>query len=166
MHDHAPRLDGPQLHVDPQQFFHVANMFGSIRSRIHHEEHPEQQAILDNLITQLLDEANSSGKGKPPASARFIETLASVKSSDLPKDASCSVCVEPFNDTETTNRLPCRHHFHNGCIVPWLQLHNTCPICRREFPTDDEEYERKKREAEHARLVAEAQQEQLDSMYG
>lgn len=38
---------------------------------------------------------------------------------------------------ETVSRLECEHLFHSSCISPWLQLHATCPICRRSLlPAD------------------------------
>lgn len=26
-----------------------------------------------------------------------------------------------------------QHIFHENCIIPWLELHGTCPICRDTF---------------------------------
>lgn len=33
-------------------------------------------------------------------------------------------------------QLPCKHCFHEECILPWLELHHTCPICRAELPSE------------------------------
>jgi len=43
----------------------------------------------------------------------------------------CSVCWEDFTLGERVRKLNCDHLFHTDCIVPWLGLHGTCPICRR-----------------------------------
>jgi len=29
--------------------------------------------------------------------------------------------------------MGCEHCFHSGCIIPWLELHGTCPVCRKEL---------------------------------
>ena len=39
----------------------------------------------------------------------------------------CSVCMEDYKVDETVHKLPCDHLFHENCIVPWLELHDTCP---------------------------------------
>lgn len=43
----------------------------------------------------------------------------------------CFVCFEEFNKDEKVKRLPCGHHYHCDCILPWLQQHGTCPVCRK-----------------------------------
>jgi len=48
----------------------------------------------------------------------------------------CAVCKESFKlDPEDPDELvvvtlPCKHSFHEGCILPWLKSSGTCPVCR------------------------------------
>mmetsp|Transcript_38691 Transcript_38691/g.39106 ORF Transcript_38691/g.39106 Transcript_38691/m.39106 type:complete len:384 (-) Transcript_38691:55-1206(-) len=63
-------------------------------------------------------------------------------------EGGCVVCRDRFAVGDTVMRLPfCSHCFHESCALYWLKSHNTCPFCRRELPTDDEEYERERRGA-------------------
>jgi len=55
---------------------------------------------------------------------------------------SCSVCLTQIEKDAETILVPCGHMFHEPCILKWLDIHNTCPVCRFELPTDDEDYER------------------------
>eukprot|EP00579_Thalassiosira_antarctica_P000237 CAMPEP_0201869148 /NCGR_PEP_ID=MMETSP0902-20130614/2769_1 /ASSEMBLY_ACC=CAM_ASM_000551 /TAXON_ID=420261 /ORGANISM="Thalassiosira antarctica, Strain CCMP982" /LENGTH=425 /DNA_ID=CAMNT_0048394601 /DNA_START=65 /DNA_END=1342 /DNA_ORIENTATION=- len=58
---------------------------------------------------------------------------------------TCPVCTDSYVPGATIIRLPlCGHIFHESCALAWLTKHNTCPYCRKEMPTDDEEYEREK----------------------
>ncbi len=38
------------------------------------------------------------------------------------KNMQCSVCMDDFKLEEEARQLPCSHHYHNDCIVPWLEL--------------------------------------------
>ncbi len=44
----------------------------------------------------------------------------------------CVVCCDDFKDEELVVVLQCAHAFHESCALPWLRLHASCPICRRE----------------------------------
>ncbi|XP_066581916.1 E3 ubiquitin-protein ligase RNF181 [Prorops nasuta] len=81
----------------------------------------------------------------PPASKTAVDNLPDVTiTSDDTKQ--CPVCLKDFDVGSQAKRMPCRHMFHNECIVPWLQKTNSCPLCRHELPTDDEDYELYKKE--------------------
>ncbi|GLI71449.1 hypothetical protein VaNZ11_016664 [Volvox africanus] len=42
----------------------------------------------------------------------------------------CTVCHDAFEHGAEVVELPCRHCFHEDCIMPWLRQQNTCPVCR------------------------------------
>jgi E3 ubiquitin-protein ligase RNF115/126 len=110
------------------------------------------QEALDRIMTQLMENANAH---RPvPATEEIINNLPKVileegcelivMSSDhvhlchpaplLEKD--CAVCKEQFSlqtedpDEQVVLTLPCKHPFHESCIVPWLKSSGTCPVCR------------------------------------
>ena len=51
----------------------------------------------------------------------------------------CSVCWDDFKLDEEVRQLRCEHIFHGDCIIPWLELHDTCPVCRKEQGEETEE---------------------------
>ncbi|CAI5949698.1 unnamed protein product [Closterium sp. NIES-64] len=69
----------------------------------------------------------------------------------------CSVCREKWEVGDKLREMPCSHRFHVDCLQPWLDEHNSCPLCRYEMPTDDHVYERRKereKEEEEERRAA------------
>ncbi|CAG2063623.1 unnamed protein product [Timema podura] len=58
----------------------------------------------------------------------------------VPND-KCPVCLKLHSLGEVVKVLPCNHSFHSACILPWLEKTNSCPLCRHQLPTDDEDYE-------------------------
>ena len=73
------------------------------------------------------------GAGPPPMASDTISAIPSVKIDQkvLEKNANCAVCFEDFSLGEEARLLECGHCFHTDCIVPWLELHGTCPVCRK-----------------------------------
>ncbi|CAN6932849.1 unnamed protein product [Brassica oleracea var. botrytis] len=58
---------------------------------------------------------------------------------------------------EMLKTLGAEHTFRPLCLKPWLDEHNSCPICRHELPTDDQKYEswkEREKEAEEERKGA------------
>ncbi|XP_059310304.1 E3 ubiquitin protein ligase RIE1-like [Lycium ferocissimum] len=48
----------------------------------------------------------------------------------LPDDAECCICLSSYEDEAELHALPCNHHFHSTCIVKWLKMNATCPLCK------------------------------------
>ncbi|XP_028794337.1 uncharacterized protein LOC114749947 isoform X2 [Neltuma alba] len=46
------------------------------------------------------------------------------------KGKSCAVCLEDFVPKQEVMVTPCKHMFHEDCIMPWLRSQGQCPICR------------------------------------
>ncbi|XP_066460863.1 E3 ubiquitin-protein ligase RNF126 [Eleutherodactylus coqui] len=86
---------------------------------------------LDTIITQLLNQFENTGP--PPADSEKIQALPTVQVTDehVGSGLECPVCKEDYTVGETVRQLPCNHLFHNNCIIPWLEQHDTCPVCRK-----------------------------------
>lgn len=110
-------------------------------------EYDENYGDFDAMFEQTIDN-EAVIMGSPPASKRVVEDLPVVEitSEELSNgNIVCAICKDVVVVEEKVNRLPCRHYYHGECIIPWLGIRNTCPVCRYELPTDDLEYERNRR---------------------
>ncbi|KAJ7631234.1 hypothetical protein FB45DRAFT_917907 [Roridomyces roridus] len=105
------------------------------------------QEALDEIITQLMETSNSH---RPVAATEeIIENLPrevlEEGSAMLEKD--CAVCKEQFKletddpDEQVVITLPCKHPFHEPCILPWLKSSGTCPVCRHALVPQPEHHE-------------------------
>lgn len=93
------------------------------------------------------DAAPAASYGRPPASKIALANLSTVVvtvEDGLNNNVVCAVCKDEVVVGELATRLPCSHGYHGECILPWLDIRNTCPVCRYELPTDDVDYERRK----------------------
>ncbi len=119
----------------------------------------QNQPFLQELLGQIQVEHKEK---KPSCSKRFIEQLVETSKEEL----DCGICLEKCK--EKSVGLICFHWFHKKCVVPWLEVTNTCPMCRTEFETDDPEYElqRKKAQQEKLRQQLDDSEEEWDPFYG
>ncbi|KAA8534189.1 hypothetical protein F0562_031618 [Nyssa sinensis] len=105
---------------------------------------------FDRLLEQLAHiEVNGIGRiDHPPASKAAIESMPTIEivESHIVSESHCAVCKEPFDLGTEAREMPCKHIYHSDCILPWLSLHNSCPVCRHELPTDGQNSAQSNRE--------------------
>jgi chromosome transmission fidelity protein 4 len=126
--------DSDNIGTSPETYHVIAEPFGDNDDYIYTAEY--EMMFNDNPLT-----------GRPPASVAVVQNLPNevVTKDDVENNnALCAVCKDEFSVGEGVKLLPCSHRYHGDCIVPWLGIRNTCPVCRYEFPTDDADYERRK----------------------
>ena len=109
---------------------------------------------LINLLNRInnnniLDVSfHDQGNINKPCSASFVDKLEKViiTNEDVDNNLCCAICQDCFKLGEKVIKLPCKdpHFFHFeeneehcGGILPWLKDHNSCPICRQEFPEQE-----------------------------
>ena len=136
---------------------------------------PSDNFFLDNFASNFIsnfinpmtrivfiNNMQNQHQGNPPASKAAIDKLKHFKMEKKyckknEKDPNqlefpeCSICLMEVNEGQDTILLPCGHMFHDGCVTKWLQIHNTCPLCRFELATDNIEYERQRNQRNQQR---------------
>ena len=129
---------------------------------------PSSNFFLDNFASNFIsnfinpmtrivfiNNMQNQHQGNPPASQTAIDKLKHFKMEKKyckkddkdPKKLEfpeCSICLTEVNEGQDTILLPCGHMFHDECVTKWLKIHNTCPLCRFEIPTDNADYERER----------------------
>ena len=124
-------------------------MFGNLN--LNFRSFASDENILQHIMR--LSEQQMGRTGTPPASESSIKNLPEIEITDKECKGGadspnkeyprCSICCEDL--TEKATKMPCGHLFNQGCISEWLKQHNQCPVCRFELPTEDADYEARKR---------------------
>lgn len=93
-----------------------------------------------DLLLQHLAQIGPNGYAgvNPPAKKEAIEAMASVINEEK---MQCTICLEDVGIGSEAKEMPCKHKFHSGCIVSWLKIHSTCPVCRFRMPPEDSSVE-------------------------
>ncbi|KAF3508168.1 hypothetical protein F2Q69_00010144 [Brassica cretica] len=95
-------------------------------------------------LLQRLTDNDPNRYGTPPAQKEAVEALATVKIQE--GALQCSVCLDDFEIGVEAKEMPCEHKFHRDCLLPWLELHSSCPVCRYELPSDETKTETERAE--------------------
>nr|GLL39736.1 e3 ubiquitin-protein ligase ring1-like protein [Ipomoea trifida] len=65
-----------------------------------------------------------------PENSGGVKVAAPELATVMACDGVCTVCMEGFRSGIGGKQAPCGHIFHANCILKWLSLHNSCPLCR------------------------------------
>ncbi|XP_065851454.1 E3 ubiquitin-protein ligase AIP2 [Euphorbia lathyris] len=110
------------------------------------------QELLDNLEV-MVNEPRAPAASKEVVAKLPVITLTEEILANVARNAECAICKENLMVGDKMQELPCKHRFHPPCLKPWLEEHNSCPICRHELRTDDDAYERWKRDEEERKAA-------------
>ncbi|CAN6325354.1 unnamed protein product [Urochloa humidicola] len=87
-----------------------------------------------NLLLEYLAETDPSRQGTPPARKEAVAALPTVRAREA---FTCPVCLDEVAAGGEAREMPCKHRFHGPCIVPWLEMHSSCPVCRHQLPAEE-----------------------------
>ncbi|KAJ0266542.1 E3 ubiquitin-protein ligase RHF2A [Hirschfeldia incana] len=74
----------------------------------------------------------TSSEGNMISAAAFVEGGIQEACDD-----ACSICLEPFCDSDPSTLTGCKHEFHLQCILEWCQRSSQCPMCWQSISLKD-----------------------------
>ncbi|WCJ40135.1 RING-H2 group F2A [Euphorbia peplus] len=68
-------------------------------------------------------------------------------------DDACSICLEPFSETDPSTVTSCKHEFHLQCVLEWCQRSSQCPMCWQSISMKDPTSQELLEAVEHERNI-------------
>jgi hypothetical protein len=92
-----------------------------------------------NFVNRTLHDSKTQNVKN--ASLAAVDALDRGVCIKVDSDADpCVICQEIFQLEEKFIDMPCKHRFHEVCLLPWLKENNSCPSCRYEIDTNNSQY--------------------------
>ena len=93
--------------------------------------------LLEDFLDTKYHRANAIDRIFPHKSPAALLTVVPVEPCPAGRDCGdtvddnfeCPICCGDLADDKTL-RLPCNHNYHAGCVLVWLNIQHTCPVCR------------------------------------
>jgi hypothetical protein len=146
-----PTVDGEQQQQQQQYFYtfrYVPPVFVNANNFGSHSHGMSEQDIINHLFQQYQQQQKSKATDKKQLETLPVYTCDSSckyqqQFGDCHKE--CTVCLCESSDKEKLMTLPCMHAFHVDCIKPWLESHNSCPVCRYELELSEPAMEQERK---------------------
>ncbi|KAH9627427.1 hypothetical protein KSS87_012077 [Heliosperma pusillum] len=72
----------------------------------------------------VMEKSKTLEEAKLTSAAAFVEGGIQDACDD-----ACSICLDPFCESEPSTLTGCKHEFHLQCILEWCQRSSQCPMC-------------------------------------
>eukprot|EP01063_Lacrimia_lanifica_P007737 TRINITY_DN14981_c0_g1_i1.p1 TRINITY_DN14981_c0_g1~~TRINITY_DN14981_c0_g1_i1.p1 ORF type:complete len:249 (+),score=67.24 TRINITY_DN14981_c0_g1_i1:181-927(+) len=98
---------------------------------------PDVTELLEHIPTEELQRFFNSVQHNPASLKTLRElTLFTIPHNADPGEFKCVICLEDLPPRSKAKCMPCKHLFHEACLLEWLLKNNTCPVCRYVHHTD------------------------------
>jgi Ring finger domain len=108
-------------------------------------EHLFRPCLVEGTASHSFDVEAAAAAPSHHATSRDLESYHNNHDDhvwegddELPKDASCSICLSTLRKNGRVLETPCKHRFHYKCCQEWLQKRDSCPYCRADLFTVDQ----------------------------
>ncbi|KAF4381549.1 RING-H2 finger protein ATL52 isoform X2 [Cannabis sativa] len=92
----------------------------------------QQSKALENLKKEFYNPVSRRLTNK--VNLYYRDTPVNPKDIDTDEDGKrCAICLDDFERGQEVMLTPCKHMFHEDCIVPWAKSNGQCPVCRAVF---------------------------------
>lgn len=124
-----PGEDSPQLGI-ARGLREILNLLNTGNTRMGDVVY--SQEVYDQILTGLGEMYESSNRPTRVSDEKIDQLQRTTVDEEFlkPGGKECSICLEAMELNDVATNLPCKHWFHDKCVVPWLKVGNTCPVCR------------------------------------
>ncbi|XP_062105814.1 uncharacterized protein LOC133817337 [Humulus lupulus] len=92
----------------------------------------QQSKALENLRKEFYNPVSKRLTTK--VNLYYRDTPVNPKDLESDEDGKrCAICLDDFERGQEVMLTPCKHMFHEDCIVPWAKSNGQCPVCRAVF---------------------------------